>query len=95
MYRTLLCSGVDELMLLKYGSVGSVIIETTGAPITPYKRSEIVRSVSSTRKGGGGPVIGTITSIHSWLGSTRSAPIRRTGASESPINVAGEVGDVA
>jgi hypothetical protein len=33
-YRTLLGSGV-ELMLLKYLSPGSAIMEMTGAPLTP------------------------------------------------------------
>ena len=78
-------------MLLKYGSVGSIICEMTGALVTPYTSKEIVRSVSSTRYAGGGPVIGISTSIQSRLGRTRTPPICLTGARESPANPVGAV----
>src|SRR3954471_12317035 len=72
--RTRVDSGV-ELTLLTYASVGWGIIETTGAWVIPYNRSEYDRPVSSTTAGGGAPVIGTTPSPLSAVGSSRTSPM--------------------
>src|SRR2546423_9402505 len=70
-------------------------MEITAAPDTLYTSSEMDRSVSSTRYGGGGPVIGITMSVHSSPGCRRTAPTRRVGATVSPASIVAGLGGVA
>src|SRR2546423_11974272 len=58
-------------------------------------RSEMDRSVSSTKYAGGGPVMGITTSVQSGPGCKRTAPTRRMGATVSPVNVGAGAADCA